>query len=98
MGVKNPTEGIFSGVFNYISGRILSRTGDQLQLRDRFAQNGDPILCVLSDPNDIYFKYLDQFKHKRVYANIANDFSVHYWTAGIENMDYFQDQKKKLNV
>lgn len=50
----------------------------------------------LSD--QVYFKYLSKFKTRRTYANIANDRTVGYWTAGLELRDYFFDSKGKIDL
>ncbi|CAO3692259.1 unnamed protein product [Rhizopus stolonifer] len=89
MGVKLPDNSFRSTVFNYFSGRFVSRSGEQLQLRDSF--EGIPLVHVLSDPDEIYFKHLAKFKVRRSYANVINDRTVPYWTAGLELMDYFHN-------
>lgn len=89
MGVRLPDNSFRSKVFNYFSGRFVSRSGEQLQLRDSF--EGIPLVHVLSDPDEIYFKYLAKFKVRRSYANVINDRTVPYWTAGLELMDYFHN-------
>ncbi|KAL7321091.1 hypothetical protein PS15m_000905 [Mucor circinelloides] len=98
MGVRLPTSNAFSIMFNFVSGRLVSRSGEQLQLLDKYdkAQN-KPILEILSDPDQVYFKYLSKFKTRRTYANIANDRTVGYWTAGLELRDYFFDSKGKID-
>lgn len=54
------------------------------------------LLIPLSD--QVYFKYLSKFKTRRSYANIANDRTVGYWTAGLEIRDYFFDKKGKIDL
>ncbi|KAI7874337.1 putative serine esterase-domain-containing protein [Mucor mucedo] len=97
LGVKGPSHSLFSSFFNFVSGRMVSRSGEQLQLIDKFEKN-KPILEVLSDPDQVYFKTLAKFKVKRSYANVANDRTVPYWTAGMEIMDYFYESKGKLDI
>ncbi|KAG2193603.1 hypothetical protein INT47_012981 [Mucor saturninus] len=97
LGVKGPSHSLFSSFFNFVSGRMVSRSGEQLQLIDKFEKN-KPILEVLSDPDQVYFKTLAKFKVKRSYANVANDRTVPYWTAGMEIMDYFYESKGKLDM
>ncbi|KAI8094629.1 putative serine esterase-domain-containing protein [Thamnidium elegans] len=99
MGVKNPSKSFISVVFNFMSSRIISRSGEQLQLIDKFdKQNNKSMLEVLADPDQIYFQYLAKFKTRRTYINIANDRTVPYWTAGMEVMDYFFESKGKVDI
>jgi hypothetical protein len=98
MGVRLPQTSVQSRVFNFLSGRMVSRTGEQLQLNDTFGKRHQPIIYVLSDPNDIYYQFLAKFKCRRTYANTANDRTVPYWTAGLELLDFFQNKKGKLEL
>ncbi|KAG1144980.1 hypothetical protein G6F37_006388 [Rhizopus arrhizus] len=98
MGVKLFDGSLRSNIFNFVSGRLVSRSGEQLQLRDRFGKKQEPIIKILSDPDEIYFKHLARFKVKRTYVNIANDRTVPYWSAGMELMDYFHNSKDRLDI
>lgn len=99
MGCKKPSKSITSTIFNFVNGRLVSRSGEQLQLVDTFDKvNNKTILEVMSDPDQDYFKYLAKFKVRRTYANIANDRTVPYWTSGMELMDYFNDSKGKIDL
>ncbi|KAG1303673.1 hypothetical protein G6F64_009871 [Rhizopus arrhizus] len=93
LGVRLPDNNLISRIFNFFSGKFVSHSGEQLQLRD-----DKSLLQLLSDPGEDYFKYLARFKVRRSYANIANDRTVPYWTAGIESMDYFYKSKGKLDI
>ncbi|KAI7898540.1 putative serine esterase-domain-containing protein [Cokeromyces recurvatus] len=97
LGVRLPSSSVVSSFFNLVSGKLVSRSGEQLQLIDNY-QHHEPLLEVMSDPDGVYFKYLSMFKVRRIYANIANDRTVPYWTAGIELMDYFYNSKGKLDL
>ncbi|KAF1798161.1 putative serine esterase-domain-containing protein [Mucor lusitanicus] len=98
MGVHLPPSSVFSSIFNFVSGRLVSRSGEQLQLLDKYDKvDNKPMLEILSDPDQPYFKYLSKFKKRRTYANIANDRTVGYWTAGLELRDYFFDSKGKID-
>lgn len=57
MGVKLFDGSLRSNIFNFVSGRLVSRSGEQLQLRDRFGKKQEPIIKVLSDPgkHKMYF-------------------------------------------
>ncbi|KAI9250759.1 putative serine esterase-domain-containing protein [Sporodiniella umbellata] len=95
MGTKLPGNTLWTNFFNYVSGNFVSHSGEQLQLKD---SPNKPLIYTLSDPNDIYFKYLARFKVKRSYANIANDRTVPYWTSGMETMNYFDRKNDDIEV
>lgn len=53
MGVKIPSSSLISKAFNYMSGRLVSRSGEQLQLIDHFDKENDKsMLEVLADPGN----------------------------------------------
>lgn len=58
MGVKIPSKSFISVVFNFMSGRIVSRSGEQLQLIDKFdKENNKSMLEVLADPGNFFFNH-----------------------------------------
>lgn len=92
LGVRREPKSTFIQFYNYVTGHILSRTGEQLQLLDDY-QDGLPILSVLSDPKREFHQYLARFKQRRTYANVANDRTVPYWTAAMEITNHFEIMK-----
>jgi hypothetical protein len=56
---------------------------------DKFRDTGRPLLAVLADPDSIFIQGLAQFKHRSLYANVVNDRTVTYYTAGISQTDPF---------
>ena len=56
---------------------------------DQFRDTGRPLLAVLADPESIFIRALAQFKHRSLYANVVNDRTVTYYTAGISRIDPF---------
>ncbi|KAI9472351.1 MAG: putative serine esterase-domain-containing protein [Benjaminiella poitrasii] len=54
MGVRLPSSSLLSLMFNLISGRLVSRSGEQLQLVDNYKQH-KPLLEIMSDPSKIMF-------------------------------------------
>ena len=51
MGVRLPSSNAFSFIFNFISGRLVSRSGEQLQLLDKHDKTQNKaMLEILSDP------------------------------------------------
>lgn len=89
LGVRTPLRGYASHVWNVLGARTLSASGRQLFAIDKFRDTGLPILSVLADPNAIFIQALAQFKHRSLYANIVNDRTVTYYTAGISQTDPF---------
>ncbi|KAF2126864.1 lipase/serine esteras-like protein [Dothidotthia symphoricarpi CBS 119687] len=89
LGVRTPLRGYHSHVWNVLGARTLSMSGRQLFGVDRFRDTGRPLLAVLADPESIFIQALAQFKHRSLYANIVNDRTVTYYTAGISQTDPF---------
>jgi hypothetical protein len=89
LGVRTPLKGYTSHVWNVLGARTLSASGRQLFAIDKFRDTGLPILAVLADPNAVFIQALGQFKHRSLYANIVNDRTVTYYTAGISQTDPF---------
>ncbi|KAI9029753.1 putative serine esterase-domain-containing protein [Phycomyces nitens] len=92
MGVRRPPNSVLGRTFNFLCEKMVSRSGKQLQLADDY-ENGRPILDVLADPDREFYKALEMFKVKRVYANVINDRTVPYWTAGLETIGYYSTPK-----
>lgn len=81
-----------------LGARTLSTSGRQLFVIDNFRGTGRPLLAVLADPANIFIKALAKFEHRSLYANVVNDRTVSYFTAGISQTDPFVDlDSVKLN-
>lgn len=89
LGVRTPIRGYTSHVWNVLGARTLSASGRQLFAIDKFRDTDRPILSVLADPDAIFIKALAQFKNRSLYANVVNDRTVTYYTAGISQTDPF---------
>lgn len=74
-----------------MGARTLSRSGRQLFGVDKFRDTDRPLLAVLADPESIFIQALAQFKNRSLYANVINDRTVTYYTAGISSTDPFVD-------
>jgi hypothetical protein len=73
-------------------------SGRQLFGIDKFRDTGRSLLSVLADPNSIFIKGLAQFQHRSLYANVVNDRTVTYYTAGISQTDPFvKPENVKMN-
>ncbi|KAG0325202.1 hypothetical protein BG004_003277 [Podila humilis] len=90
LGIRQPPLTNFSKLFNYLSSRMLSRTGEQLQLIDDYL-DGQPVLLVMSEPAGIFMQALARFKRRAIYCNIRNDRSVPFWTASFSDADPFSE-------
>ncbi|KAG0327169.1 hypothetical protein BGZ99_008259 [Dissophora globulifera] len=90
LGIRHPPLDMSSKIFNFMSARMLSRTGAQMQLVDNYT-GGRPALLVLSDPSSVFMHALARFKRRAVYCNIRNDHSVPFWTASFSDADPFID-------
>ncbi|OAK95461.1 lipase/serine esteras-like protein [Phaeosphaeriaceae sp. SRC1lsM3a] len=97
LGVRTPLRGYHSHIWNVLGARTLSMSGRQLFGIDKFRDTGRPLLSVLADPNSIFIKGLAQFQHRSLYANIVNDRTVTYYTAGISQTDPFV-KPDKINM
>lgn len=83
--------GWHSQVWNTLGANTLSTSGIQLFTIDKFRDTGRPLLAVMADPDSIFIQGLSDFKKKSIYANIANDRSVPYYTAAFSPIDPFVD-------
>jgi hypothetical protein len=73
-------------------------SGRQLFGIDKFRDTGRSVLSILADPNSIFIKGLAQFQHRSLYANVVNDRTVTYYTAGISQTDPFvKPENVKMN-
>ncbi|KAF2686668.1 lipase/serine esteras-like protein [Lentithecium fluviatile CBS 122367] len=90
LGVRTPLRGKINHIWNVLGARTLSMSGRQLFMIDNFRDTGRPLLSVLADADSIFVKALAQFKHRSLYANILNDRTVTYYTAGISQTDPFE--------
>ncbi|RDL39174.1 uncharacterized protein BP5553_03514 [Venustampulla echinocandica] len=98
LGVRSPSRGWHSHLFNILGARTLSASGRQLFTIDKFRDTGRPLLEVLADPESIFIKGLAKFRRKTLYANIVNDRSAVYYTTGIAKTDPFTNLDKiKIN-
>ena len=77
LSVRRPQNGPVNFVFQNVA-KVLNKTASELCLEDDSTQ---PILYKMTE--DSYISVLRKFKRRILYANVANDFQVHYSTASI---------------
>lgn len=94
LGIRTPKLGYRSYLFNLMGARTLSTSGQQLFMVDKFRDTGRPLLSILADPNSVFFKGLEKFKNKWIYANTLNDRSVPYYTAFMSRVDPYVEVDK----
>ncbi|PQE24494.1 lipase serine esterase protein [Rutstroemia sp. NJR-2017a WRK4] len=98
LGVRTPLRGWHNHIWNVLGARTLSTSGRQLFTIDKFRDTGRPLLEILADPESIFLKGLAKFERRTLYANIVNDRSTVYYTAGISSTDPFVNLDKiKIN-
>jgi hypothetical protein len=81
-------------LWNVLGARILSASGRQLFIIDKFRNTGKPLLEILADPESIFIKGLEKFERRTLYANIVNDRSAVYYTTGISKSNPFENLDK----
>jgi len=89
LGTRMPLRRYYSYIWNVLGARTLSMSGRQLFGIDKFRDTGRPLLSLLADPESIFIRALAQFQHRSLYANVVNDRTVAYYTAGISQTDPF---------
>lgn len=94
LGVRSPTRGSLSWVWNGLAPRLLSTSGRQLFGIDSFRDTGRPLLAVLADPNSIFMSGLRRFRRHTLYANIINDRSAVFYTTSVSKTDPYADLSK----
>ncbi|KAF2851772.1 lipase/serine esteras-like protein [Plenodomus tracheiphilus IPT5] len=98
LGTRTPLKGYHSHIWNVLGARTLSMSGRQLFGIDKFRDTGRSLLSVLADPESIFIRALALFKHRSLYANVVNDRTVTYYTAGISQTDPFvKPESVKVN-
>ncbi|KIW93131.1 uncharacterized protein Z519_05736 [Cladophialophora bantiana CBS 173.52] len=94
LGVRTPLTGYQNHLWNVLGARMLSTSGRQLFMIDKFRNTGRPLLSVLADPDSVFIHALARFQHRTLYTNIVNDRSAVYYTTGISRHDPFVDLTK----
>ncbi|BEJ05703.1 hypothetical protein CcaverHIS641_0302250 [Cutaneotrichosporon cavernicola] len=81
---------LLSNVVGWLGARLLSRSGEQVHLVDRYSgADRRPLLEVMADPKYVWHQALSRFAQVHIYANIVNDNTVPYPSAAIEPIDPF---------
>ncbi|GAP85883.1 putative lipid particle protein [Rosellinia necatrix] len=94
LGVRAPLQGLYDNIWNRLGARILSESGRQLFIVDKFRDTGRPLLSILADPDSIFITGLKMFKRRTLYSNIINDRTVVHYTSMITKTNPYQDVTK----
>ncbi|GAV54912.1 hypothetical protein ZYGR_0AS02350 [Zygosaccharomyces rouxii] len=96
VGVLAPGKNVAVNVFNGIVPWLLGSSGRQMFLKDSVRNHGlnakdEPLIYLMSHEDSVFFKGLQSFRNKTLYANVINDKRTAWWTAGISLNDPFFD-------
>ncbi|CAR28505.1 hypothetical protein ZYGR_0S01380 [Zygosaccharomyces rouxii] len=96
VGVLAPGKNFAVNVFNGVVPWLLGNSGRQIFLKDSVRNHGlkakdEPLIYLMSHEDSVFFKGLQSFKNKTLYANVINDKRTAWWTAGISLNDPFFD-------
>ncbi|CAM9010881.1 unnamed protein product [Wickerhamomyces anomalus] len=99
VGVLTPGSNISVKIFNNLVPNLLSLSGKQMFLKDSSGLNQNPLLSLMASPTSVFYKALESFKYRSLYANAINDKRTSWWTAGISIVDPFIniDENSSLN-
>lgn len=86
VGVLTPGSNMAVRIFNWLVPNLTSLSGRQMFLKD---STETPILSLMANPNSVFYRALQGFKHRALYANAINDKRTSWWTAGISIVDPF---------
>lgn len=104
VGVLAPGENVSVKLFNKIVPHFLAHSGYQLFLKDSKIVspssklpnvNDLPLLVWMAETNSVFFKALQKFKYRSLYANIVNDKRTCWFTSAIEEADPFNSMSNE---
>lgn len=107
VGVLAPGRNFAVRVFNTTVPWLLGNSGKQMFLKDCVSNHGLdgtdeglPLIYLMSLETSVFYKALQGFKYKCLYANIINDKRTAWWTSGISLNDPFFniDEYNGVNV
>lgn len=98
VGGLNGVVSLRERVYNYVAPMVLAITGSQLFLKDNTyddpamdkANNRMPLLVWMAEPNSYFYRGLEMFRHRALYANTINDRRCSWYTASISAYDPFR--------
>jgi hypothetical protein len=97
VGIRKPLTGftietVHNSIFNFVaSSYVTGKTGAQLSFEDNHESKGRPLLVAMTEEGSDYMRALRSFRYKSLYANVAHDYLVPYYTAAISFSDFSTD-------
>ncbi|CAR21922.1 lipase ROG1 family protein [Lachancea thermotolerans CBS 6340] len=92
VGVYAPGKNAAVKLFNAVVPLVLGNSGKQMFLKDKSKLAGGlPLVLAMSMENSVFYKALQEFESKSLYANVINDKRTAWWTSGISRNDPFFD-------
>lgn len=82
-----------SGIAHDITKYVCGRTGEQLLLEDDIQ-----LLFNMSDPDNVYYKSLSQFRRRAKYANISGDLTVPFCTSSLKKRNLYKEYSQILKM
>ncbi|ODV82808.1 hypothetical protein CANARDRAFT_204459 [[Candida] arabinofermentans NRRL YB-2248] len=101
VGCLTPGNSISVNLFNFIVPYLLGNSGFQLFLKDKISsssKNNIPLLYLMSLPNSIFYKSLQNFSKLSLYSNIRSDIRTAWWCSGISLINPFEILDKNPNI
>lgn len=101
VGVLTPGSNLSVRIFNALIPNVLSLSGKQMFLKDvqHLDKRSGSLLEFMAMKNSVFYKALQSFKYRALYANCINDKRTSWWTSGIAPVDPFIniDENSDLN-
>lgn len=92
LGIVNPSTLLLSRMFNWIAPHVLAQTGKHFFLKDHTVVGPNqtmPLLQWMADPASKFYKALEMFESRSLYANTINDRRTSWYSTSISNLDPF---------
>ncbi|SGZ58055.1 CIC11C00000001113 [Sungouiella intermedia] len=91
VGIVNPSLSLLARLYNMIGPHTIAETGRQFFLRDKLYGHDDyvPLLQWMSDPASKFYKALEIFENRSLYANAINDRRTSWYSTSICDVDPF---------
>lgn len=89
VGIINPNSSFLARMFNTIGPLTISHTGQQFFLKDKKLAHHVPLLQWMADPASKFYKALELFDSRSLYANTINDRRTSWYTTSISTVDPF---------
>lgn len=92
VGIVNPGSSFLARMFNMIGPYTIAQTGQHFFLKGKKVTGSEdhvPLLQWMSDPASKFYKALELFESRSLYANAINDRRTSWYTTSISTVDPF---------